>query len=416
MTLPAKAHRLLLAAPLLLASTLGHAQATATRDDSLKGRVWTATAQRIWADTKPRAPQPAAWPTNAAFTSWLNQEGKKEKSGIGLLRGDVVRQLGAGHPATAAQVAQAILAEASQPPKSRAWLQKLNLPALQAALQRVTPLAAVPTAAAAGDTTRRAAAPVLATNDSAMAAPAPATGAITTSEGGFFDRHPWLAGLLGALVGAALVTAARRALRPRSRHHHHRSPETLATPFTMNTTLPDSSEVLRLQDEVQRLTHYIKQLEAKLLHYENANPADAALASAPAAAVPEPALAPPVAPAEMPHPPAEATPAAETPPARYGPVPETPYLEDRKLTDDPLPQLALMLTPDPDNPAQATFTLNPHVNQAMLIGDGLGRLQEFFEYDPTVGRVSLVEAAAPGLLLRQGDGWQVVERGWLVVS
>ncbi|NML65809.1 hypothetical protein HHL22_11400 [Hymenobacter sp. RP-2-7] len=422
MTLPAQAHRLLLAAPLLLASTLGHAQAPATRDDSLKGRVWTATAQRIWADTKPRAPQPAAWPTNAAFTSWLNQEGKKEKSGIGLLRGDVVRQLGAGHPATAAQVAQAILAEASQPPKSRAWLQRLDLPALQAALQKVTPTAALP--AAAADTARRAAPPVLATNDSAMAAPAPATGTLTTTtSGGFFDRHPWLAGLLGVLVGAALVTAARRALRPRSRHHSRRSPETLATPFSMNTTPPDSSEVLRLQDEVQRLTHYIKQLEAKLLHYENANPADAALASTPAA-VPEPALAPPVAPAEMPHPSAEAVPAptteaapaADAPPARYGPVPETPYLEDRKLTDDPLPQLALMLLPDPNNPAQASFTLNPHVNQAMLIGDGLTRLEQFFEYEPTLGRATLVEAAEPGLLQRQGDGWQVLERAWLVVS
>jgi len=184
----------------------------------------------------------------------------------------------------------------------------------------------------------------------------------------------------------------------------------------MNATPPDSTEVLRLQNEVQRLTHYIKQLEAKLLHYENANPADAALAGAPAAEAapaPAPALAPPVAPAALPHPPAAA---AEALPARYGPVPETPYLEDRKLTDDPLPQLALMLTPDPNNPAQASFTLNPHVNQAMLIGDGLTRLQEFFEYDPTVGRVSLVEAAAPGLLQRQGDGWQVVERGWLVVS
>ncbi|MGI4833199.1 MAG: hypothetical protein ACRYFK_07020 [Janthinobacterium lividum] len=404
--------RSLLAAPLLLASTLGHAQAPATRDDSLKGRVWTTTAQRIWADTKPRAPQPAAWPTNAAFTSWLNEEGKREKSGIGLLRGDVVRQLGAGRPATAAQVAQAILAEASQPPKSRAWLQKLDLPAMQTALRRVTPLPALP-AATAGDTAHRAAKPVLATNDSTMTTPASATGTATTSAAGFFERHPWLAGLLGVLVGTALVTAARRTLRPRSRHHR-RSPETLATPFSMNTTPPDSFEVLRLQDEVQRLTHYIKQLETKLLHYENANPADAALAGTPAAAkaVPEPALAPPVAPAELPHPPA----AAEAPPARYGPVPETPYLEDRKLVDDPLPQLALMLTPDPENPAQATFTLNPHVNQAMLIGDGLKRLQQFFDYDLEVERITLIEAAAPGHLLRQGDSWQVVERGWLVVS
>lgn len=397
----------LLAAPLLLAAGLAHAQAPATHDDSLKGRVWTATARRIWADTKPKAPQPAAWPTNAAFTSWLNQEGKREKSGIGLLRGDVVRQLGAGRPATAAQVAQAILAEASQPPKSRAWLQKLDLGALQAALRTVTPAATLP-AAAANDTTRRVAAPVLATNDSTMAAPALASGATTTpTSGGFFDRHPLLAGLLGALLGAGLATAALRSLRRRSRHHH-RSPDTLATPFPMHTTPPDSTEVLRLQDEVQRLAHYIKELEAKLLHYENANAADGALTTGGAT---EPALASPVAPAQLPH-----APAAEAPPARYGPVPETPYLEDRKLTNDPLPQLALMLTPDPENTNEATFTLNPHVNQTMLIGDGLKRLQGFFDYDLEVERITLIEPAEPGRLLRQGDGWQVAERGWLVVS
>jgi hypothetical protein len=100
---------------------------------------------------------------------------------------------------------------------------------------------------------------------------------------------------------------------------------------------------------------------------------------------------------------------------RYGPVQETPFLEDRKIADMALPQLALMLTMHPNQPDQASFTLNPQVNQAMLIGDGLNRLQKFFEYDPPTGRISSVTAAAPGRLQRQADGWQVVERARLTI-
>lgn len=266
-----------------------HAQSPA--EDSLKGRIWTATAQRIWADTRPRAPQPPAWPTNAAFTSWLSAQGKSEKSGIGLLRGDVVRTLGPGKPATAAQVAQAILAEASNPPASRAWLRKLDVPALQTALRQLTPLGVRAAAAPSGS-------PVLATNDSSLAAPLPAgPGELTESKVGFFGRNPILAGLLGALLGVAVTYGLLRSLRRRSRHRHHASPTVAAVPADAQS----STEVLRLQNEVQRLVAYIKQLEAKMLHYENANAADEALADELAD---EPALAPPVPPAQLPHPPA----------------------------------------------------------------------------------------------------------------
>jgi len=278
-----------------------HAQSPA--QDSLKGHIWTVTAQRIWADTKPRAPQPPAWPTNAAFTSWLGAQGKGEKSGIGLLRGDVVRTLGAGRPATAAQVAQAIVAEASNPPQSRAWLRQLDVPALQAALQQLTPLGA-PAAATPGSN------PVLATNDSSLTAPLPAApGEMTETKVGFFGRNPIVAGLLGALLGAALTYGLLRSVRRRSRHrHHHASPVAAAS-----SDAQSSAEVLRLQNEVQRLVAYIKQLEAKVLHYENANAADEALTDEP---VDEPTLAPPVPPAQLPHqpvPPLAAEPADSAP-------------------------------------------------------------------------------------------------------
>lgn len=396
---------------LYLALTLlplaAHAQ---TRDDSLKGRIWTATAQRIWVDTRPHAPQPPAWSTNAAFKSWLSTANKNENGGLGLLLGDVIRATGKGRPATAAAVAQAILTEASQPPKSREWLQKLNQPALRAALQKITPLAAAPTPAVT-DTAARG--PVATAGDSTFTPPVLPANATITDDSTLFSRHPWLAGLLGALVGAGLAAVALRSLR-RQHRHRHRSPESLATPFTAPGTLQDSAEVLRLQNEVQRLAHYIKGLEAKLLHYENANAADVALADA----EPAPALEAPIAPAELPHPPAvpvkAAVPAA--PAAYYASVPATPYLADAQLVTEPHPELPLQLTPDPDDLQQATFTLSPHASQALLLAGGLPGLQAFFEYDPTPDDITLLEAAAPGRLQRQGAGWQVVERGWLAVS
>ena len=113
-----------------------------------------------------------------------------------------------------------------------------------------------------------------------------------------------------------------------------------------------------------------------------------------------------------------AAPAAPQPAAtRYGPVQESAFLEERKIVDSPLPQLALMLTVNPRNPDQASFTLNPNVDQARLIGDGLTRLQKFFDYDPPLGgRITLVTAAAPGQLQRHADGWQVVQRARLNIS
>ena len=263
-----------------------------TPDDSLKGRIWTATAARIWADTRPRAPQPPAWPTNAAFKTWLSTASKNDNGGLGLLLGDVIRATGKGQPATAAQVAQAILAEASQPPKGRDWLQKVNLPALQAALHQLVPAVGRPGAAPAA--AAGAASPVLTSSGDSLGTPLPPDTAKLTDNSTFLGRHPWLAGLLGALLGAGGTWAALRSQRRRSRHHRASSSDPITGATITRLPFQDGSEILRLQNEVQRLVHYIKGLEAKVLHYENANSADAELVDAP-----EPALEPPVAPAQL---------------------------------------------------------------------------------------------------------------------
>ncbi|RYY12894.1 MAG: hypothetical protein EOO36_16745 [Cytophagaceae bacterium] len=255
----------------------------------------------------------------------------------------------------------------------------------------------------------------------------------------YFGLPPALAGAALTLLGALLGVGLAKQLQPKRRHHR---PHSYSTPLAEpeNSSVMTSPEYRKLQKQNENLNTQLQQLKKQLAELQKQ------LLSAPApVSVPAPAVAahisttsltaaavaahaaetqPPVAPAP---PVAEelsieelvgAQPAAPQPAAtRYGPVQETPFVEERKIVDSPLPQLALMLTVNPRNPDQASFTLNPNVDQARLIGDGLMRLQKFFDYDPPLGgRITLVTAAAAGQLQRQADGWQVVQRARLNIS
>lgn len=251
----------------------------------------------------------------------------------------------------------------------------------------------------------------------------------------FFGLSPYvtmaLGAVLGALAGAVLM---RRKMKKESRLRQQQ--RRMATPAsaieTENSDMNSPKfnklqrENRRLQEQLDLLKKELADLKARVTGVPNAPLKTAPpKRTAPTPLPPKPAQAPAddhddllnvglgtIAPPE----PAYEQPAAQLPPAtRYGPVQETPFVEERKIVDNPLPQLALMLTVNPRNPDQASFTLNPHVNQSMLIGDGLNRLQKFFEYDPPVGRINSVAAAAAGTLQRQADGWQVVERARLII-
>ncbi len=431
---------------LLSLSQTGLAQTAPTREDSLKGRIWTATARRVWADEKVDAPL-KAWPTGSDFNKWVLTQ-KPDKTELGSLFGAVLTRVGPGQPASPAQVAQAILAEVSQRKTSKTGaLAKVNVQALQADLQPFAAITSTPPTAAPDSPTAAPATSAAGTNSTTVTAvpgatgltalpadtarpPAPtrqpATPEFTSTPVAprYFGLPANLAGLVLLLAGGLLGLGLGRSMRSR---RHRRRPHDHA-----EATEPDITDIMNSQ-EYRKLQRQNRNLHTQLLSVQkqledlqaqisgrstnkpNRNRPTSEVNDTTGivfSAAPTPTELPSI---------EELVGASTNAPApaatRYGPVQETPFLEERKIVDSPLPQLALMLTVNSRDPSQATFTLNPQVDQARLIGDGLTRLQKFFDYDPPLGgRITSVAAVRPGRLQRHESGWQVVERARLAIS
>jgi len=438
---------------------LGQTAPAPTREDSVKGQIWTATARRVWADEK-ATPSATKWATGTDFSKWVLTQ-QNDKAELGSLWKAVRDQVGKDQPATPAQLAKAILTEINKRKTNKTGaLAKVNLQSLQVDLEPFVPAGSTASAVveAADYATPAAAQPASTSRTVAedenpapevRALPAVPTYTSQPLEPRYFGMPPALAGTVLMLVGAVLgyAIASNRSKSRRKHHRHHSSSPSPAEPEISSDMNP--VEYRKLQNQNQQLRKELQQIKQQLSELQKqltgapaapSVPAPAAaahisatsLAAAAAAAQAAEASPAPVAPAPVaPAPPVVATPpaaeelsieelvgAAPQPAAtRYGPVQESAFLEERKIVDSPLPQLALMLTVNPRNPDQASFTLNPNVDQARLIGDGLTRLQKFFDYDPPLGgRITLVTAAAPGQLQRQADGWQVVQRARLNIS
>jgi hypothetical protein len=441
---------------------LGQTAPAPTREDSVKGQIWTATARRVWADEK-ATPSATKWATGTDFSKWVLTQ-QNDKAELGSLWKAVLTRVGKGQPATPTQVVQAIIAEVSERKTNKTGaLAKVNLQSLQVDLEPFVPAGSTTSAVvAATDSATSAPAQSASTSRTVaedenptpevQAAPAAPTYTVQPLEPRYFGMPPALAGTVLMLLGAALgyAIASNRSKSRRKHHRHHSSSPSPAEPeisFDINPVeyrkLQNQNQQLRkeLQQIKQQLSELQKQLTgtpaapsvpapAAAAHISATSLAAAAAAAQAAEIPPAPVALAPVAPA----PPVAATPLAaeelsieelvgaapaapQAAATRYGPVQESAFLEERKIVDSPLPQLALMLTVNPRNPDQASFTLNPNVDQARLIGDGLTRLQKFFDYDPPLGgRITLVTAAAPGQLQRQADGWQVVQRARLNIS
>ena len=410
-------------------SHIGAAQTAPTPDDSIKGRLWTATAGRIWADTKPKQQQPAPWPTVQAFEKWLAAN-PADKSELGLLRADVVKSFGAGTKATPIEVARAIISQLTQRQQSgqgrlgrvKASLLGADLAPLTQAGGGAAPAPAAPRPATgtttitavpgAGGITVLPANPDSITNQP-IRPPDPASTFISTPvTPTYFGLTPLQAAsgllILGGLAGLAIGQNMRRPRSGRRRSSAGPTPSAeLATSPAMNSLdyRKLHQQNLNLKADLRQLKRQVAALQAQLTGAPPTPPPAAEVAPA-AGLTGEELVGAPLAPAPT-------SPSA----TRYGPVQETPFVEERKLVDAPLPQLALMLTVNPRQPDQASFTLNPQVDQARLIGDGLTRLQKFFDYDPPLGgRITAVAAVRPGRLQRQDSGWQVVERARLAIS
>lgn len=242
-----------------------------------------------------------------------------------------------------------------------------------------------------------------------------------------------LAAVLGGVLGAWL-TARQLRRHYRARIHQvrlqTREEGTREVAFkTARSVKPPTDYELKVREENTRLRQQVSELTRQLAQgptqqvgapplpavevVDTAEPLDSKAVAAPSPTENSPSF--PALEEKEPTPEgAREVPALEPAP-RYAPAQQTAFLPDSKLAAEPLPQLPLLLSFRPDDPARASFTLSPHVNQAKLIGDGLHQLREFFDFELPAGRLVAVSADAPGQLVRQADGWLVVQRARLLV-
>jgi len=247
---------------------------------------------------------------------------------------------------------------------------------------------------------------------------------------GWWVHHVVLGSLLAGTIGFALGAWLVRRWASKHYHraiHHARTKareeaDHPASLKTARTVQPPTDYEFKLRKENEELKQQLQQMNAQPAMQQPTGQVPSPKDSLPATTGPakasaaEPSTAP-LGSGEEILSVAEAVPEEPTTrsTARYAPAQETGFLRDNKLATEPLPQLPIALTINQEDSEKATFTLNPLVNQAKLIGDGLHHLCEFFEFDLPTGRIAAVSADAPGQLARQGDGWQVVSRARLLV-
>lgn len=96
---------------------------------------------------------------------------------------------------------------------------------------------------------------------------------------------------------------------------------------------------------------------------------------------------------------------------QYLPSTESGVVEGRKAVGQALPQLNLGMT------EQGQFGLNPQVNQERLIGDGLSKLEKYFDFAlPNQHKIARVAVDQPGQMEQTAEGWRVVTKGSLAVT
>jgi hypothetical protein len=96
---------------------------------------------------------------------------------------------------------------------------------------------------------------------------------------------------------------------------------------------------------------------------------------------------------------------------QYAPTTENGLVENRKAVGQPLPQLNIGIT------EQGQFGINPQVSQERLIGDGLSKLEKYFDFVmPTEHKVARVGVAQAGQMEQTPEGWRVATKGALEIT
>lgn len=403
--------------PLAFTQNAPIADTTAAR---LKGAIWTATALRVWTDLPLPGPLPQPWQTDTEFKNWLKQQPQPDNSGLTGLKDHVVKRIKDKFKkaeATPQQLAEAIVAEVFHEAKSsKSVLHKVQVGVLDKELRALLNGPTTPAASVAQPTTS----PVAGANN--PIGPSPETKTITVENGtaasdaglvsntsksavparaSYVSTHPMLFIVLGVMLGLGLgAFAMQRYLRNQQPQQPYVVQPPAVEPPIRARSKSQSSFSHRQQEVNAGLG-----VKAPVKQREDSSAQKAHIQADPAAEPPivEPSLTS----AQEVEPPVAAAVPPAVPAVCYAPAQEGGYIEERKVVADALPQLPIMLRPDAKNPDRATFTLNPHVNQGKLIGDGLEQLRDYFDFTLPAGKIVAVTAAGSGQLQRAGDGWQV---------
>ncbi|RZK13653.1 MAG: hypothetical protein EOO56_26630, partial [Hymenobacter sp.] len=273
---------------------LGQTAPAPTREDSLKGRIWTATARRVWTDEK-ATPPATTWATGTDFSKWVLTQ-QNDKAELGSLWKAVRDQVGKDQPATPAQLAKAILTEINKRKTTKTGaLAKVNLQSLQVDLEPFVPAGSTASAVVeAADSATPAAAQSASTSRTVAedenpapevrALPAAATYTSQPLEPRYFGMPPALAGalltLLGALLGFGI--ASNRSKNKRRHHRHHSS----STPLAEPETSPDMNpvEFRKLENQNKLLRNELQQIKKQLADLQKQLSGAPATAAAPAPA------------------------------------------------------------------------------------------------------------------------------------
>ncbi|MBD2724343.1 hypothetical protein IC234_19605 [Hymenobacter sp. BT189] len=101
----------------------------------------------------------------------------------------------------------------------------------------------------------------------------------------------------------------------------------------------------------------------------------------------------------------------------YAPAPDTPSIEHRKLSPNPLPQMPLLITLPHANADAAQFSFSPQADQSRIIGNGVRELKEFFQFElPPTEQFTTIKNVAPGKLEKRDDAWHVVQKASIALS
>lgn len=393
-------------------------------DNRLKAGLWSLTATRIYDDQNIK-PVPRRWKSYASFKSWVNEQGKKDRSGLVGLWTVILKNSGIT-PVSPRQLADKIIEQVRYPTRgNKSSFKKVNSDILEADLNRFLAVNSLD-ATAADESLKKGTVSVKGGDNSVKSKPresiADKQNGKDSNEAQIKDDDiaaPYSTSVLllvavlvfsiGAIAGATVATYLKR---PSQAHNDDAGYDSSRfVPIAEHKVVKDQlKELLVPKPTAEKGSQggaqdYNVNKEPVLPSFTNNNQFEPVIAqkneifqnAQPIVQNAEPIIT------------------ISAVQSRYAPAERGAFIEDRKVVDRAMDKLPIILNINSNSPDTATFSLYSGVNQAWLIKVGLEKLNEYFDFKMPLSQPVAVAAAEPGRLTRQGEGWLVTNRAKLNV-